>query len=57
MGNSAVIIGLPQFDADMVRAGIATYGMYPSDEVDRTAAVSYTHLLRQRPSEPLKAAS
>lgn len=45
MGNSAVIIGLPQFDADMVRAGIATYGMYPSDEVDRTA-VKLTPALR-----------
>ena len=33
-GNSAVIIDLPQYDGDMVRAGIALYGMYPSDEVD-----------------------
>ncbi|QNM05558.1 alanine racemase [Qiania dongpingensis] len=35
MGNSAAIIDLPQFDVDMVRAGIALYGMYPSNEVDR----------------------
>ncbi len=35
MGNSAVIIDLPRYDVDMVRAGIALYGMYPSEEVDK----------------------
>ncbi len=35
MGNSAAIIDLPEYDADMVRAGIALYGMYPSGEVDQ----------------------
>ncbi len=31
--NSAGIIDLREADMDMVRAGIATYGLYPSDEV------------------------
>lgn len=35
MGNSAAIIDLPEYDVDMVRAGIALYGMYPSLEVER----------------------
>ena len=35
MGNSAAIIDLPQYQVDMVRAGIALYGMYPSEEVDK----------------------
>ena len=34
--NSAAIIDLPQSHFDMVRAGIAMYGLYPSDEVDKT---------------------
>ncbi len=33
IGNSAAIIDLPEFSVDMMRAGIALYGMYPSDEV------------------------
>lgn len=36
MGNSAAIIDLPKYDIDMVRAGIAIYGLYPSDQVDRS---------------------
>lgn len=35
MGNSAAILDLPEYDADMVRAGIALYGMYPSEETGR----------------------
>ena len=35
--NSAAIIDLPEADYDMVRAGIAIYGMYPSDEVNKRA--------------------
>lgn len=35
MGNSAAIIDLPQCQVDMIRAGIALYGMYPSEEVDK----------------------
>jgi len=34
--NSAGIIEFPQSHFDMVRAGIAIYGLYPSPEVDRT---------------------
>lgn len=34
--NSAGIIDLPQANLDLVRAGISIYGMYPSDEVDKT---------------------
>ncbi len=33
MSNSAAIIDLPQYDSDMVRAGIILYGLWPSDEV------------------------
>lgn len=35
--NSAGIIGYPEFGHRLVRAGIALYGMYPSDEVDKSA--------------------
>ena len=35
--NSAGIIDLPEANMDLVRAGISTYGMYPSEEVDKTA--------------------
>ena len=33
--NSAAVIDMPQVDLDMVRLGIAMYGMYPSDEVKK----------------------
>lgn len=33
--NSAAIIDLPESHLDLVRAGIMTYGLYPSDEVDQ----------------------
>lgn len=33
--NSAAIIGYPNLTFNMVRMGIITYGLYPSDEVDR----------------------
>ena len=33
--NSAAIMEFPEAQIDMVRAGITTYGIYPSDEVDR----------------------
>ena len=33
--NSAAVIDMPQVDLDMVRLGIAMYGMYPSDEVEK----------------------
>ena len=35
--NSAGIIDLPKAHMDMVRAGISTYGLYPSEEVDKNA--------------------
>lgn len=35
--NSAGIIDLPEANMDMVRAGISTYGLYPSEEVDKDA--------------------
>lgn len=34
--NSAGIIDLPQANLDVVRAGISIYGMYPSDEVEKS---------------------
>lgn len=34
--NSAGIIDLPEFHMDMVRPGISLYGLYPSDEVDKS---------------------
>ncbi|MEA1945688.1 MAG: alanine racemase [Thermodesulfobacteriota bacterium] len=33
--NSAAIIDMPETHLDMVRAGIAIYGLYPSDEVNK----------------------
>jgi alanine racemase len=33
--NSAALIGLPESHLELVRPGIATYGLYPSAEVDR----------------------
>ncbi|MCC2253562.1 alanine racemase [Ruminococcus sp. CLA-AA-H200] len=35
--NSAGIIDFPDMKHDLARAGIATYGMYPSDEVNKEA--------------------
>ncbi|WP_410771798.1 alanine racemase [Fontibacillus sp. BL9] len=34
-GNSAIAIDLPELSCRMVRIGIALYGLYPSDEVER----------------------
>jgi alanine racemase len=34
--NSAGVISMPESHLDMVRPGIAIYGLYPSDEVDRS---------------------
>jgi len=36
--NSGALIDLPESHLDMVRPGIATYGLYPSDEVDKSKA-------------------
>ncbi|HEX3021781.1 MAG TPA: alanine racemase [Lachnospiraceae bacterium] len=35
VSNSAGIIDLPEANLDMVRCGISTYGLYPSEEVSR----------------------
>jgi alanine racemase len=37
--NSAAVIDMPQTYKDMVRLGIAMYGMYPSNEVDKSRVV------------------
>ena len=37
LANSAAITELPEAQFDMVRAGIILYGIYPSEEVDKTA--------------------
>ncbi len=37
MSNSAAIIDLPEAKFNMVRLGIATYGLYPSAEVERSS--------------------
>ncbi len=36
VSNSAAIIDLPEYNFDMVRAGIMLYGLYPSGQVDMT---------------------
>jgi alanine racemase len=36
LANSAAIMEMPETHFDMVRAGIITYGLYPSDEVDKS---------------------
>jgi alanine racemase len=35
--NSAAIINMPEAHLDMVRAGISIYGLYTSEEMDRSA--------------------
>ncbi|HBZ52725.1 MAG TPA: alanine racemase [Eubacterium sp.] len=44
--NSAAIIDMPETSLELVRGGIAIYGMYPSDDVD--------HELKLRPALELK---
>lgn len=38
VSNSAAVLDLPQTNLDAVRAGIILYGLWPSDEVNRSAA-------------------
>ncbi|MFA7079177.1 MAG: alanine racemase [Syntrophomonas sp.] len=47
LANSAAIMEMPEAHFDMVRAGIITYGLYPSDEVDRS-------ILELKPAMTLK---
>ena len=35
VSNSAGIVDLPEYNKDIVRAGIILYGLWPSDEVDK----------------------
>lgn len=46
--NSAAVMEMPETHLDMVRAGIIVYGLYPSDEVDKS-------LIELRPAMSLKA--
>lgn len=48
VSNSASIIDLPDFNLDMVRAGIMLYGLYPSNEVNRK-------VIKLKPAMTLKA--
>ncbi len=41
ISNSAGIMEMPNDTYDMVRSGISTYGLYPSEEMDRNACVLY----------------
>lgn len=49
--NSAAILEMPKANMDMVRAGITTYGLYPSEEVSkdivplRAAMSLYSHIV------------
>lgn len=36
VSNSAAIMDLPEMNLDMVRPGIILYGLYPSDDVDKS---------------------
>ena len=46
--NSAAIINMPETHLDMVRAGISIYGLYTSEEVDRS-------IIKLKPAMGLKA--
>lgn len=58
VSNSAVIIDLDHYRMDMVRSGIITYGLYPSDEVSksvldlRPALTLKTHIIHVKEVEP-----
>lgn len=41
ISNSAGIMEMPNDVYDMVRSGISTYGLYPSEEMDKEACVLY----------------
>lgn len=41
ISNSAGIMEMPNDAFDMVRSGIATYGLYPSEEMDKAACILY----------------
>lgn len=41
ISNSAGIMEMPNDDYDMVRSGISTYGLYPSEEMNKDACILY----------------
>lgn len=41
ISNSAGIMEMPNDTYDMVRSGISTYGLYPSEEMDKAACILY----------------
>lgn len=56
--NSAAAMELPQAQLDMVRTGIAIYGLYPSEEMDKSgvrlcpALSLYSHIVYLKTVEP-----
>ncbi|MDP2661846.1 MAG: alanine racemase [Dehalococcoidia bacterium] len=48
VANSAAILDLPEMRLDMVRAGIALYGLYPSPDVSRATPLSPVLSLKSR---------
>lgn len=62
ISNSAGIMEMPNDTYDMVRSGIATYGLYPSDEMDKERCVLHpamelkshiTHVKKVRAGETI----
>ncbi len=48
IGNSAVLLDLPEMEMDMVRAGITIYGCYPSRQVQRRINLESTLSFKTR---------
>jgi len=48
VGNSATLLDLPHMWLDMVRPGIAIYGLYPSIEVQKTIKLFPAHSFKTR---------
>ena len=48
VSNSASIIDLPEYNLNMVRAGIMIYGFYPSDEVKKVIKLKPAMTLKAR---------
>jgi len=48
VGNSATLLDLPHMWLDMVRPGIAIYGLYPSIEVQKTIKLIPAHSFKTR---------
>lgn len=58
IANSAATIAMPEAHLDMVRAGVSMYGMWPSEEVDRSRVAIrpvlslYSHITMIKTIEP-----